>query len=76
MFLRQVQPGLAVPQGGAGVDHAGAGHRPATENQLLREGHLLLLRRAELAQGSQGVPTRVRQVRGPTTLAPDASSQS
>ncbi len=57
------------------MDHAGPGHRPAAENQLVREGHLLLLRRAELAQGAQGVPTRIRQVRREAALAADPASQ-
>lgn len=41
-FTHQIQPGLEVPQRGAGLDNKGTWHGANAENQYLREGDLLL----------------------------------
>lgn len=65
----QVQPGVEVPHGGEGVDHAGTGRGHAGEDHHLRARHILLLRRAQLAQADQGVPPGLQQAGGPAAAA-------
>lgn len=71
----QVQQGVEVPHGGESVDNAGAGHGPHRKDVHLRAGHLLLLRRAELAQGGEGVLLRLQQAGGQARHEPEPAPQ-
>lgn len=55
---------MALPHGRKSVDNAGARHGTDRKDDDVRARHVLFLRRAELAQGRQGVPPRLQQARG------------
>lgn len=50
----QIQPGLEIPQRGAGLDNKSAWNGAHTQDQHLRERHLLLLWLSYLEESSQG----------------------
>lgn len=51
---------MALPHGGKGVDNPGAGRGADRKDSNVREGHLLLLRCAKLAQGGERVPAGIQ----------------
>ncbi|XP_061617729.1 CCR4-NOT transcription complex subunit 2-like isoform X4 [Phyllopteryx taeniolatus] len=57
----KLQQRLALPQGGARVDHARARHGAVAQDQRVREGDVLLLRLPQLEESCQGVPPGIRQ---------------
>lgn len=74
-LFAKIQPGVEVPHGGESLDHAGAWHGTNGKDIDLRERDLLLLRRAELAEGSERILFGLQQTRGSARHEPKPPSQ-
>lgn len=66
---------MEVSYGGKSMDHASTWYGPYGENVDVRERHLLLFRRAKLAEGGERVLLRLQQIGRPACYEPKSAPQ-